>query len=103
MNLRAYWQFYKTIFPFIAAFSIISIAFAGYFWGFVLFATLGLPFGFLGFQVFHKEQFYFYYNLGQTKWRLFKASFLINLLVGIPVFSILILFITFIVGDFQIT
>lgn len=103
MMIRAYWQFYKTIFPFIAAFSILGIAFMGLYWGFVLFVTFGLLIGFLGFQYFYSDQFYFYFNLGLTKWKLIGASFLLNLLIGIPLFSILIIFISFILGDFQTT
>ncbi len=103
MAIRAYWQFYKTIFPFIAAFSILSMLYVGLLWGFVLFLTIGLLFGFIGFRTFYNDQFYFYFNLGITKWKLFKVSFIINILVGIPVFSVLIIFITFIFGNLQIT
>jgi len=100
---RAYWQFYKTIFPFIIAFSILSMLYLGLIWGFLLFATIGLSIGFFGFRTFYNDQFYFYFNLGITKWKLFKASFLINLLVGIPIFSVLLIFISFLLGDIQIT
>src|SRR5690554_1111451 len=103
MLYRAHWQFYKTIFPFITAFSIMGIAFIGLFWGFVIFATIGLPFGFLGFRFFYNNQYYFYFNLGLTKWKLFGISFFINLLIGIPIFSVLIIIINFIFGDFQLT
>lgn len=100
---RAYWQFYKTIFPFIAAFSVLSMLSLGLLWGFVFFATISLLFGFVGFRAFYNDQFYFYFNLGITKWKLLKASFLINLLVGIPIFSVLIIFIHFIFGNLQVT
>lgn len=103
MMVRAYWQFYKTLFPFIAAVAILGIAFMGLLWGFVIFATFALILGFLGFKYFYSNQFYFYFNLGLTKWKLFAASFLINILVGVPIFSILIIFINFIFGDFQTT
>ncbi len=100
---RAYWQFYRTIFPFIATFSILSGLLLGYIWGFIFFTTISLFFGFVGFQVFYKHQYYFYYNLGITKWKLLKVSFIINLIVGIPVFSVLIIFIIFLFGNLQIT
>lgn len=103
MPTRAYWQFYKTIFPFIATFSIMGMVFLGLHWGFVIFATLGLAFGFVGFQVFYSNQSYFYFNLGITRKKLFAVSFFINILIGIPVFSVLIILITFIFGNFQIT
>lgn len=100
---RAYWQFYKTIFPFIAAFSILSMLYVGLHWGFIFFVTIGLLFGFVGFRAFYNNQYYFYYNLGLSKWKLLRVSFLINLLVGIPIFSVLIIFINFVFGNFQIT
>ncbi|SRX56105.1 hypothetical protein AEQU1_03132 [Aequorivita sp. CIP111184] len=100
---RAYWQFYKSIFPFITVFSILSVLVLGLLWGFVLFATIGLLFGFIGFRTFYNDQFYFYYNIGLTKWKLVQTSFIINLLVGIPMFSVLIIFIFFLFGNFQIT
>lgn len=103
MPKRAYWQFYKTIFPFIAAISLMGMVFLGPLWGFLIFATLGLAFGFVGFQVFYSNQSYFYFNLGITKKKLVAVSFLINVLIGIPVFSVLILLIKIIFGNFQIT
>jgi len=101
--MRAYWQFYKSIFPFIAGFSILCILFSGLVWGFVLFATISLLFGFMGFRFFYNDEYYFYYNLGITKWRLLKVSFIINLTVGALMFSILIIFMTFFFGNIQIT
>lgn len=100
---RAYWQFYKSIFPFIAAFSILSTLYVGLLWGFVIFATIGLLMGFVGFKSFYNNQFYFYFNLGITKWMLFRASFLINVLVGIPLYSFLIILLFFVFGKLQIT
>ena len=35
MPIRAYWQFYKSIFPFVVGFSIIGILYLGLIWGFV--------------------------------------------------------------------
>jgi hypothetical protein len=92
MHLRAYWQLYKSIFPFIAAVGIVGVVALGVFWGFLLFCTLGLWFGFVGFATFRKGEYYFYHNLGLTRWNLVKASFLLNLMVGVPVFSVLLLF-----------
>ncbi|MGB3344973.1 MAG: hypothetical protein WBA61_13785 [Aequorivita sp.] len=101
--LRAYWQFYKSIFPFIASFSILSLLFLGLVWGFILFATISLLVGFMGFRVFYNDEYYFYYNLGITKWRLLKVSFIINLTAGLLIFSIIIIFISFVFGNLQIT
>lgn len=100
---RAYWQFYKSIFPFITAFSIVCISFGGLIWGLLLFASVGPFIGMLGFQIIYKEQLYFYYNLGITRLKLMGVSFVINLLLGIPVFGILILTVKFFIGNLTIT
>lgn len=103
MPIRAYWQFYKSIFPFVVGFSLIGIVYLGLIWGFVFFATVSLFFGFYGFRIFYNKQFYFYYNLGLTKTKLFLASFVINLLIGLPVFSIFIVIFHLVFGNFSIT
>lgn len=100
---RAYWQFYKSIFPFIAAFSILSLLFIGIVWGVLIFATVGLLIGFLGFNVFYNNNYYFYFNLGISKLELFQTSFIINLFLGIPIFSFFIFIIFFLFGNLQIT
>jgi len=92
MQLRAYWQFYKDIFPFIAAFALLGVAIWGVAIAFVLFLSVGFLVGFIGFNSFKKEQYYFYYNLGITRWKLFKVCFLINIIIGIPIFIILLTF-----------
>lgn len=88
--------------PFIAAFSILSVMYVGLTWGFGLFATIGVLFGFLGFRFFYNDQFYFYYNLGLGKKRLFLSSFILNFPVGLPIFSIQIIFISLLFGDFRV-
>ncbi len=103
MNVRAYWQFYKDIFPFIAAFGIVCAIATNVFWAFTLFCTIGLLIGFLGFQFFKKGEYYFYYNLGITKWNLLKISFFINLLIAIPLFLILLTCFYLFFGDFTST
>tara|TARA_R110000822_G_scaffold42952_2_gene116341 strand:+ start:124 stop:435 length:312 start_codon:yes stop_codon:yes gene_type:complete len=103
MNIRAHWQYYKDIFPFIAGFGIICCIATNILWGFGLFCTLGLLFGFFGFRVFKNDEYYFYYNLGITKWNLLKISFFINLLIAIPLFSILLTCFYLSFGDFTST
>ncbi|PVW13061.1 hypothetical protein [Marixanthomonas spongiae] len=103
MNLRPYWQYYKDLFPFIAGFAIVGSFATNLFWGFVIFCTMALFFGFLGFHVFKKKEYYFYYNLGLTKWKLFMASFVLNLLVGVPLYTILLTFFYFFFGGFTST
>ncbi|MGJ8666329.1 MAG: hypothetical protein ACSHW7_08190 [Patiriisocius sp.] len=101
--MRPYWQFYKDIFLFVAGFSFVGVIAFGVFWGFFFFISLGLLFGFYAFQFFKKNEFYSYNNLGITKWKLYRASFAINLLIGLPVFSLLFILISLIIGDFSLT
>ena len=103
MFLRPYVQFYKSIFPFVLAFSIVGVFAFGIFYGFLFFLTFGLLFGFFAFQNFYKEQWYTYQNLGITKWDLCIKSFILNLILGFPIFAFLFILISFIIGDFSLT
>jgi hypothetical protein len=103
MNIRPYTQFYKSIFPFVAGFAFVGVMVFGVFWGFFFFVTIALGFGFVGFNTFKKNEWYTYQNLGITKWMLFKGSFFMNLVLGLPVFIFLFLLISFIIGDFSLT
>ncbi len=102
MLFRAYWQFYKDCLPFSLAFTLVSVIFFGNLWGIIFFLTIGIGIGFLGFMATKNNEYYFYYNLGLTKLKLFKTFFLINFFVAIPIL-ILLLFISFLFGDFTIT
>ncbi len=92
MNLRAHWQFYRSIFPFCASFGFVAKLAVGLFGGFQVYETMVLMFGFQGFNSFRKGEIYFYYNLGLTKWQLYRTSFMLNLIIGIPLFCVLMLF-----------
>ncbi|MCW5519750.1 hypothetical protein J1N09_07860 [Aureitalea sp. L0-47] len=89
MRARAYWRFYRELLPVIAGFTMINIALFGLMWSYVLCVTLGTLLGYLGFVYFKSDQFYFYHNLGLTKWRLFEMSFTINGIVALVVLSCL--------------
>jgi len=103
MPIRAYWQYYKDLAPFVFAFSIISVALTGVIWGFALHATLGIIFGLIGFSTFKKEEYYFYYNMGLTRKKLTATAFVINILLGLPFFTILLLFFLLVFGGTSIT
>ncbi|MAN58669.1 MAG: hypothetical protein CMC08_02405 [Flavobacteriaceae bacterium] len=97
MQFRAHWQFYREMIPFILPFCVVEIILFGVLWGFVLFVLFGPLVGALGFHVLKKDQYYFYYNLGMTRKRLLKVAYLINLLLGVPIFALLsVLFYLFI-------
>jgi len=103
MNIRAYIQFYKDIIPFVLVFTVVSKILFGSLSAIIIFLTLGIGIGFLAFSLIKKKEFYFYYNLGITKWKLFKSVFLINLIVGTPLLIIFFLTLSYIFGDFRIT
>ena len=98
MLIRAYWNFYKELLTFIAAFAVLSILLFGMLWGYLLFITVGLAIGFLGFEVFYKEQYYFYFNLGLTRKKLLIVSFCVNAILGLPILGLLSLLIQLLFG-----
>ena len=102
MPIRAYLQFYKDVILYILIFTFISMALFGMVAAFLIFITIGIFIGFLVFELLKKEQYYFYYNLGISKWELFKAVFLINLIIGTPIVLILLLISTFFIGNTSI-
>ncbi len=69
---------------------------------FLIFTTLGIFIGFLVFELLKKEEYYFYYNSGITKWKLFKAVFLINLIIGAPIVLIFLLITSYFIGNTSI-
>jgi hypothetical protein len=99
---RALWNFYKDILLYIVAFTILSKIVFGNLTAVLIFITIGIFIGFLAFYLLKKQEFYFYYNLGLTKWKLFKAVFLINLLIGTPIVIITLMVVTMVFGDFKL-
>ena len=99
---RALWNFYKDIFLYIVAFTILSKIVFGNVAAVLIFITLGVFIGFFAFYVLKRQEFYFYYNLGYTKWKLFKVVFLINLVVGMPIVIIILTITTILFGDFRL-
>jgi len=102
MPIRAYLQFYKSIIPFILMFTLLSFFIFGLVPSFIIFLTIGIFIGFLTFYLIKKKEFYFYYNLGISKWKLFRAVFLINLILGVPIVLIILFIISFFIGDISI-
>ena len=91
MSLRPYWQYYKGCFPFLMAIGLLVTVVFGFAWGIVCFVILGPSVSGRAFQVFRNNEYVFYYNLGLTKWKLLKMTFLINLVIAIPVAVLLYL------------
>ena len=99
---RALWNFYKDILLYIVGFTILSKIVFGNLTAVLIFITIGVFVGFLAFYLLKKQEFYFYYNLGYTKWKLFKVVFLINLVVGTPIVITVLTVATILFGDFKI-
>ena len=102
MFIRAYLQFYKDIIPFTLVFTLISSLIFGIISAFILFLTIGVLIGFLAFSLLSKNEFYFYYNLGLNKWKLFKAVFLLNLIIGAPIILLLLIIAYYFIGNISI-
>ena len=99
MRARAYWRFYRELLPVIIGFTTINVAMFGLMWSYVLSVTVGILISYFSFVYFKKDQFYFYSNLGLTKWRLFEMAFTINGILALVVLSILKLFSSFLFGN----
>jgi hypothetical protein len=69
MQIRAYIQFYKDIIPYVLIFTILSKILFGSMTAIIIFLNIGIGIGFLAFSLIKKQEFYFYYNLGITKWK----------------------------------
>ncbi|MCH9661486.1 MAG: hypothetical protein K0U54_11305 [Bacteroidetes bacterium] len=69
---------------------VVSVLLFGVIYGYLIFITLGIVVGVLGFETFRKNEYYFYYNKGFTRLKLIKASFAINLIASIPLFLIVL-------------
>ena len=86
--IRLYWQGYKSVFPFIISTGLVCTLFAGVLWGFLLYSTVGVFMGYLGFQNFRKDEYFFYHNMGLTKFKLWWNIWLINVIIGVPIFLV---------------
>jgi len=102
MHIRAIWQFYKDTLLFNLVFSILCKVFFGFLIASIIFLSLGFAVGFLAFNIIKKEEFYFYFNLGLTKWRLFKIAFILNFIFGLPVLLFIFLIITLLFGNLKL-
>lgn len=102
MPIRAYIQFYKDTIPYIVLFTLVSGLIFGIIPAFFIFITIGILIGFLAFYLLKKQELYFYYNLGITKWKLLKVVFIINLVVGTPIVLLVLLILSFFIGNSSI-
>lgn len=83
-------KYYIDVTKFNLCFSII-VGMISPFAGFMTFGTIGNLIGILCYNMFYKEQYYFYYNRGINKRRLYSALFMVNSPIAIPI-ALLIFF-----------
>jgi hypothetical protein len=91
-NIGALLKYYTDVSLYSLGVSVIASLYTSILWGFFLFCTLGVGIGLLCFQYFKKNEYYFYYNLGWTKWRLALLVVGINTVIAIPILFISALF-----------
>lgn len=77
-------KYYIDVTIFNLCFSII-VGIISPFGGFMTFGTIGNLIGILCYNMFYKEQYYFYYNRGMNKKRLYSVLFKVNSPIAIPI------------------
>ncbi len=91
-NIGALLKYYTDVSLYNLGASVIVSLYTSILWGLFTFCTLGVGIGWLCFQYFKKNEYYFYYNLGWTKWRLISFVVVINMVIAIPILLISTLF-----------
>lgn len=92
MYSKAIWKYFLDINMFNVPFSLIIGLLSGILWSVVLFSSFGVLIGYLGYQIFKKNEYYAYYNLGFTKTNLLKKVWLLNLTISTLIFLTFIIF-----------
>lgn len=88
---NAFWKYYRNNAIFNVAGALLLGVFSGFLWSAIIFCSIGVLFGWIGFDYFYKNQYYFYYNLGFTKQELLLKTFLVNIIISVPFFLIIII------------
>ena len=88
MHTKAVLKYFRDINIFNIPFSLLVGLTSGFLWTIVSFASIGILFGFLGFQTFKKDEYFMYYNLGITKSKLLIATTILNGSISILFFLI---------------
>ena len=91
MNNKAIWKYFFDINMFNIPFSLIFGLISGVLWSVLIFSSLGILIGYLGFHIFKKNEYYTYYNLGFTKSKLIKKVWFLNMTISSLLFLIYII------------
>lgn len=85
------WKFYRDVTVFALLFSVVTIPFGSLETAPIVFGVFGTPVGLLTFTYFQKAEFYGYYNLGYTRYKLVSKTWFINLCATPVLFLIALL------------
>ena len=99
MRLQPYFYFYKTIVLFVLVLGLIGYVAFGFGWGLLLLLTIAVPLCYLAHTTLYKNERFFYANLGITGAKLIGRCYLINMIIGAPLYCAVTLFISFLLGD----
>ncbi len=88
MNYTAVSKYAFDINTFNLVFSLVIGIIMGFFWSIVIFCSFGILIGYLVFNLFKKNEYYMYYNLGFTKKNLLLHVWLLNLIISLPIFIV---------------
>ncbi|GGX30161.1 hypothetical protein GCM10007384_34080 [Aquimarina muelleri] len=91
MYNKAIWKYFWDINVFNIPFSLIIGLISGLLWSIIIFSSLGIVIGYLGYKTFKNNQYYVYYNLGLTKTSLLKKVWLLNMIISFLLFLIYII------------
>ena len=91
MNSRVLWKYYLDVNLYNFIFSLIFSLTSGIYWGLIIFCSIGIFIGELGYKYFKKNEYYMYYNLGFTKFKLLKNVWVLNLILSISIALIIVL------------
>ncbi|MDV6166833.1 hypothetical protein R1T16_00245 [Flavobacterium sp. DG1-102-2] len=91
--MKTFWHYYiKTTLVNLVASILLAFFSQNIYWLPILFATFGIALGILAFDYYYKHEYYFYHNMGYTRLTLALKTFYINLVIGVPVLTLIILF-----------
>ena len=88
MNIKPFIKYFLDINLYNIIFCTIIILFSNFFWGLIMFISIGILIGMLCFNTFKKNEYFAYYNLGITKNQLIKSTFILNSIISVILYLI---------------
>lgn len=77
------WQYYLDVTKFGLAYYVISLLILSPVYAALSFGIFGTFVGLIGYNQFHKNEYYTYYNLGFTRKKLIIGTFIFNILLTV--------------------